>query len=178
MIDKHKQMWESLRDPEFRKQLIDEHINVGIAFQIRSLRDRQKLTQTTLAELLGDKRKQPLISEWENPNYGKYTLATLKDLAKAFDVGLLVRFVPFSTLVDWTVDLTRDVIAPPSFNEEQEHVTTEMLGRLSLKDATSIDANKVLSSLVVSEINNIQAGGSVPDASKINESIKEMELVA
>ena len=50
--NKHEQMWESLRDPEFRKQLIDEHINVGIAFQIRSLRDRQELTQEKLAELL------------------------------------------------------------------------------------------------------------------------------
>ena len=120
--NKREQMWESLRDPEFRKQLIDEHISVGIAFQIRSLRDRQKLTQAKLAELLGDKQKQPLISEWENPNYGKYALATLKDLAKAFDVGLLVRFVPFSKLVDWTVDLTSDVIAPASFGEEERSI--------------------------------------------------------
>ena len=117
--NKHEQMWESLRDPEFRKQLIDEHMNVGIAFQIRSVRDRQKLTQAKLAESLGV--KQPLISEWENPNYGKYTLGTLKDLAKAFDVGLLVRFVPFSTLVDWTINLTSDVIAPPSFGEEEHY---------------------------------------------------------
>jgi DNA-binding transcriptional regulator YiaG len=63
ITNKHKQMWESLCDPMFRKQLIDEHINVGIAFQIRSLRNRQKLTQAKLAKLLGS--KQPLISEWE-----------------------------------------------------------------------------------------------------------------
>jgi len=117
MTNKHTQIWESLRDPEFRKQFIDEHINVGIAFQIRSLRDRQKLTQVELAELLGV--KQPLISAWENPNYGRHTLGTLKDLAKAFDMGLLVRFVPFSTLVDWTSNLTSDVIAPPNFGEEE-----------------------------------------------------------
>ncbi len=123
-INKYKQMWKSLRDPEYRKQLIDEHINVGIAFQIRSLRERQKLTQTKLAELMGDNNKQPMISEWEDPNYGKYTLTTLKDLAKAFDVGLLVRFVPFSTLINWTIDLTSDVIAPPNFGEEEQfHVT-------------------------------------------------------
>ncbi len=115
--NKHEQMWESLRDPEVRKQLIEEHISVGIAFQIRALRDRQKLTQTKLAGLLGG--KQPLISEWENPNYGNYTLGTLKELAKAFDVGLLVRFVPFGKLVDWTINLTSDVIAPPSFGEEE-----------------------------------------------------------
>ncbi len=142
---KHEQMWESLLDSDYRKQFIDEHINVGIAFQIRSLRERQKLTQTKLAELLGGKRKQPLISAWEDPNYSKYTLATLKDLAKAFDVGLLVRFVPFSTLVDWTINVTSDTIAPPSFNEENCPTTVEPeIATDSLKniiwDATQLSA--------------------------------------
>ena len=118
MNSKQEQMWENLRDKDFRGQFIDEHINVGIAFQIRSLRNRQNLKQSELAQLLGV--KQPLVSSWENPNYGKYTLNTLNGFAKAFDVGLLVRFVPFSTLIDWTVDLTSDAIAPPSFNEEEK----------------------------------------------------------
>jgi len=123
---KHEQMWESLQDPDFRQQFIDEYINVGIAFQIHGLRERQGLKQKQLAERLGDEKKQPLISAWENPNYGKYTLGTLKDLAKAFDVGLLVRFVPFSTLVDWTINLTYDVIAPPSFSEEQNYAVASI----------------------------------------------------
>jgi len=117
MNSKQEQMWENLRDKDFRKQFIDEHVNVGIAFQIRSLRNRQNLRQADLARLLGV--KQPLVSSWENPNYGKYALSTLKELAKVFDVGLLVRFVPFGSLVDWTVDLKPDDIAPPSFSEEQ-----------------------------------------------------------
>jgi transcriptional regulator with XRE-family HTH domain len=117
--NKRDQTWESLRDSEFRKQFIDEHINVGIAFQIRSLRNRQNLTQANLAKRLGV--KQPLVSSWEDPNYGKYTLSTLKEVAKVFDVGLLVRFVPFGLLVDWTTDLKPDAIAPPSFSEEQSH---------------------------------------------------------
>lgn len=139
--NKHEQMWESLRDPEFRKQLIDEHINVGIAFQIRSLRDRQELTQEKLAELLGI--KQPLISEWENPNYGKYTLGTLKDLAKAFDVGLLVRFVPFSKLVDWTINLTSDVIAPPSFGEEEKYHVVASASTAYNPVENIVDANSI-----------------------------------
>jgi len=135
MNSKQEQMWENLRDKDFRKQFIDEHVNVGIAFQIRSLRNRQNLKQSELAQLLDV--KQPLVSSWENPNYGKYTLNTLKDLAKAFDVGLLVRLVPFSTLIDWTVDLTSDVIAPPSFNEEEKlRVASPVLVTSSLIEST------------------------------------------
>ena len=138
--DKREQIWESLRDPESRKQFIDEYIDVGIAFQIRSLRNRQNLRQTNLAKRLGV--KQPLVSSWEDPNYGKYSLATLKELAKAFDVGLLVRFVPFSTLVDWTLSLTSDTIAPPSFSEEQSHRAV-----MTFVDKTLNDANQAYSSI-------------------------------
>lgn len=139
---KYEQMWESLRDPEFRKQIIDEHINTGIAFQIRSLRDRQKLTQVKLAESLGV--KQPLISEWENPDYGKYTLGTLKDLAKAFDTGLLVRFVSFNTMVDWTINQTSDAIAPPSFGEEDRyHFTASSFMARDYKVPITDDANSL-----------------------------------
>jgi transcriptional regulator with XRE-family HTH domain len=123
MKSKREQMWESLNDPEYRKQFIDEHVNVGIAFQIRSLRNRQEKTQLKLAKMLDV--KQPLVSAWENPNYGNYSLNTLKELAKVFDVGLLVRFVPFGSLVDWEINLTPDIIAPPSFKEERANVFTQ-----------------------------------------------------
>lgn len=115
--NKSEQIWDSLRDSEYRHQFVEEEINVGIAFQIRSLRNRQNLKQAKLASRL--EVKQPLVSSWEDPNYGKYSIGTLKELAKAFDVGLLVRFVPFSSLVKWTVELTPDDIAPPNFEEEQ-----------------------------------------------------------
>jgi transcriptional regulator with XRE-family HTH domain len=141
---RHEQMWNSLRDPEFRKQLIDEHINVGIAFQIRGLRNRRKLRQKDLAEQLGV--KQPLVSAWENPNYGNYSLNTLKDMAKAFDVGLLVRFVPFSTLVNWTLNVTPNVIAPPSFGEEKRLAVILPPSNISpIADTKDMDAYRLQS---------------------------------
>ena len=115
--NKREQIRQSLSDYEYRHQFVEEEINVGIAFQIRSLRNRQNLKQSELANKMGV--KQPLISSWENLNQSTYTIATLKGLAKAFDVGLLVRFVPFSKLADLTAELTPDDIAPPSFSEEQ-----------------------------------------------------------
>lgn len=144
MNSKQEQMWENLRDKDFRKQFIDEHANVGIAFQIRSLRNRQQLKQSELAQQMHV--KQPLISAWENPNYGTYTLRTLKDLAKVFDVGLLVRLVPFSTLIDWTIDLTHDVIAPPNFSEEQAHLVTTA-ATTGVGDGITITVSTTLDSL-------------------------------
>ena len=146
MKTKSEQMWENLSDPDFRKQFIDEHVDVGIAFQIRSLRNRQQLKQSDLGKLMNV--KQPLVSSWENPDYGRYSLKTLKDLANAFDVGLLVRFVPFSKLIDWTVDLTSDVIAPPNFSEEQHHipalisVASHPMGDTKDRDAYTLNFNE------------------------------------
>lgn len=173
-VNKREQVWQSLKDSEYRHQFVSEEIDVGIAFQLRSLRNRQSLTQAKLAELL--KVKQPLLSAWENPSYGKYSLKTLKDLAKAFDVGLLVRFVPFSKLVDSTINLTSDIIAPPSFGEEQNQLTTQMFGQLNdTRNAADMDANRPLSPLVISQINSIQAGEElldIPKQSK-NETLNE-----
>jgi transcriptional regulator with XRE-family HTH domain len=136
--NQNEQVWKSLGDPEYRHQFIDEGISVGIAFQIRALRNRQKLTQGELAAKLTS--KQPAVSSWENPNYGNYTLKTLKDLAKAFDVGLLVRFVPFSELVDRTLSLTGDAIAPPKFAEEQpDRIQPGVINLTTETEATSKD---------------------------------------
>jgi hypothetical protein len=50
---------------------------------------------------------QNAVSRLESPNYGKPTITTLKRLAAALDVGLIVRFVPFSELIDWVSSTPR-----------------------------------------------------------------------
>jgi len=84
------------RDQDARTKFVDSHINKTLAFQIRSLRG--ELTQEKAMEKLG--MNQNAISRLENPYYGKATLTTLKRIASAYDIGLLVEFVPFSRLVD------------------------------------------------------------------------------
>jgi|WetSurMetagenome_2_1015567.scaffolds.fasta_scaffold103184_2 transcriptional regulator with XRE-family HTH domain len=143
IANNNEQIWQSLEDPEYRDTFVEEEINVGLSFQIKAIRNKQKLTQAELAGLMGV--SQPLISQWEDPNYdGKYSLSTLKDLAKVFDVGLLVRFVPFSKLVEWTANLTKESIAPPKFEEEKQSristVNLEINSRM-LKDVDQIDTS-------------------------------------
>jgi transcriptional regulator with XRE-family HTH domain len=88
------------------------------------LRDREGWSQQELAEKIGS--TQNAIYRAENPNYGKQTLSTLKKIAAAFDVALVVRFIPFSELVDWVsgtkhVDfgLSTETFDLPSFETEE-----------------------------------------------------------
>lgn len=106
----------SLTDRDYRREFAEETISTGLAFQIRLLRESRGWTQEDLARRTG--QAQQTICRLENPNYGRHSLTTLKRLAAAFDVAMAVRFVAFSELVDWTLGLTPQRLAPPSFSDE------------------------------------------------------------
>jgi hypothetical protein len=76
--------------------------------------------------------KQQVISRLENPYYGKATLTTLKKMAAANDVGLLVEFVPYSELINrvsGTPYVERgyrpETMNVPSFEEEEKEGVLE-----------------------------------------------------
>jgi transcriptional regulator with XRE-family HTH domain len=79
-----------------RTRFVESHIDKKLAFQVRSLRG--DASQEDVEKEKGI--KQQVLSRLENPAYGKPTLTTLKKIAAAFDVGLLVEFVPFSQLIN------------------------------------------------------------------------------
>ena len=113
------------RSKAAREKFVESLIGNNISTQIRTIRDRQGLSQERLAELAGG-MNQNAISRLESPSYGKPTLTTLKRIAAAFDVGLVVHFVPFSQLADWAsgtphIDLGRstEAFAVPNFSEEE-----------------------------------------------------------
>ncbi len=111
----HKEkLLENLKDKEYRKAFVESHINNGVAFQIRTMRG--DLTQEDLGKLAGMKQTQ--ICRLENPNYGSFTLKTLKEIAAAFDVALIVRFVPFSELVKWDLNLSAQTLLVESFDKD------------------------------------------------------------
>jgi transcriptional regulator with XRE-family HTH domain len=116
-MDKKQQLFKSLGDREYR-QAFAADIGTGLAFQIRALRDKHGWTQEELAGRTG--KAQETISQLENPDYGRYTLKTLKTLAAAFDVALAVNFVSFGELVERLANLSPGRIAPPSYEEERQ----------------------------------------------------------
>jgi transcriptional regulator with XRE-family HTH domain len=99
------------------------------------MRDAQKMTQADLARESGMTPNN--LSRLESPDYGKQTLRSLKRIADALDVALVVRFVPFSQYIDWLSGtprldegLTSHSLAASSFEkEEAEKLFEEGVGK-------------------------------------------------
>lgn len=106
-----------------RGAFVSSQINVGIPFQIRALRKQRGWDQKTLADKSG--MAQPRISAIEKVGGASLNLETLKRLAAAFDIGLVVRFAPFGELVSWSGSFSPDEFEVSSF--EDDVILTESL---------------------------------------------------
>ena len=160
-MGKKTQVWNSLRDREYRREFVSEHIKTGLAFQIRALRERDGWTQVELGNRTN--KAQESISQLENPDYGKHTISTLRKLADAFDVAILVRFVPFSELVEWTIELTPEKLAPPSYDKERQLAFPDMVIRYEWGVGATTDTPIP----VLGSYNDTAAESSVPPGSGV-----------
>lgn len=109
---------ENFKDTRYRHAIVDSYVRETIAFQLKAMRDALGLTQGEMAQRLGNGKLQPVVSRYESPDYGRYSLTTLKKLARLFDVALVVRFEAFSKLIKWHRELQDEGLAVPSFNAE------------------------------------------------------------
>jgi len=105
-----------LQSKEYRDAYVVEHIKQGIPFQLRSMRSARNWTQGTLGDRAGMPRN--LVSRLENEQYGNFSINTLIRLANAFDTGLIVRFAPFSRLLNEYADLSPEKLNAVSFAED------------------------------------------------------------
>jgi transcriptional regulator with XRE-family HTH domain len=85
-----------------RHSYLAEGVKTWIARQVRSLREQRGWSQSDLSIKID--KPQSAISRIEDPDYGKMSLQTLFDLAKAFDVALIVKFVDYPTFLRETDD--------------------------------------------------------------------------
>jgi transcriptional regulator with XRE-family HTH domain len=110
-----KQLFESKK---FRDAYVYEHVRNGIPFQIRALRKDRNWSQLELAEAANTSRT--VITRIEDPNYGKLTIKTLLQIASAFNVALLIKFVPFSRLVREYEDVSWQALGVKSVADKEE----------------------------------------------------------
>ena len=104
------------KEKEFRDALVEVDIRRGLPVQIREMRESRGWSQGTLGERIG--KPQNNISRIENNRDGYLSIKTLLDIASAFDVGLLVKFVPFSEVLRWSDNHTLATVVPPNYDSE------------------------------------------------------------
>ena len=95
---------DALRSKEYREAYVERFVPLSLALQIKDLREERDWSQGELAQRAS--MQQAAISRLEKSDYRSYTISTLTRLASAFDVALVVRFVPFSTLFEWVDQFT------------------------------------------------------------------------
>ncbi|MDO8531442.1 MAG: helix-turn-helix transcriptional regulator [Dehalococcoidia bacterium] len=131
MLTRKQQLENLLRDPNFRSQFVADYVQEMVATQIRAIREQRKWTQEQLGEA-ADGMRQVQVSRLENPDYSGVSLNSLKRVARAFDLGLIIQLAPFNEFLDWVVSVNPEKLVPPSYAEEQEQRHMEHVSPLSL----------------------------------------------
>ena len=87
---------------------------------------------------------QPRISAIETVG-GNLRLDTLQRIAAAFDIALVVRFVPFSELVRWSDTFSPDDFTVPDFASDpmfsDQKPTNKIVSLIGYVDSTVLRAN-------------------------------------
>ncbi len=123
-MEKKNKFLQEVRDYKYRHEYVSANIVNGLAFQIGLMRDAQEWTQDELANRCGETVES--ISRLEDPNDDGYTLKSLLQVAKAFDVALLARFAPFGELADWVINLNDEKLTPLPYENEQLNLFSQV----------------------------------------------------
>jgi putative transcriptional regulator len=111
-----KRFADELGDKRMRVAYLSAQTRTKLANQIRVLRSERGWSQGDFAKRL--EKPQSNVSRLENREYGKFNLGTLFELASAFDVGLVVKFVPYEDFLRDTDDLNPEALKVSSFDKD------------------------------------------------------------
>lgn len=109
------------KGPATRDAYVKAEIVTALAHQIRAIRSQRGWSQRDLAKRLGT--TQAAVSRMEDPSYGRFSVSTLMELAKVFDVGLQVKFISFVSMLEQTFKPKHADRLVPSFEEEAPFVS-------------------------------------------------------
>jgi len=111
-----ERLLQRFRERRYREGYLEAFLNTRIAAQIKALREARRLSQAQLAKRVGT--TQPGISALENVHYTSWSLRTLKKLARAFDVALIVKFESFGKALDDITAFSAESLAVPPFAKD------------------------------------------------------------
>jgi transcriptional regulator with XRE-family HTH domain len=110
------EVWKKFSNRKYRTAFARTQFKRLVPLQIQTLRRQRCWSQGELAERAG--LTQGVISRAEDQDYGNLTVNTILSVADGFDVAFIGRFVPFSELDRWYVNLSQQTMRVPSFDEE------------------------------------------------------------
>jgi transcriptional regulator with XRE-family HTH domain len=134
-----KNIWKHLKDRVFREAYVEEHVRAGVAYQIKAMREARGWSQAQFAEKCG--KSQSNIARIEDPDYGKFSIQTLLEVAHTFDVWLSLEFVSFGKGLSRTANRSAAVLNVFSFEHEREQSLN-----FNRSSGTKLNANRSLSS--------------------------------
>lgn len=103
-----------LAEEAYRNSYVAHQTRQFLARQVRALRgDKSQKAFGTFLD-----KPQSVVSRLEDPNYGKWTLQTLFDVAASLDRAVIVRIVDFPTFLRFTSNMTDAAACPESYNQE------------------------------------------------------------
>lgn len=111
-------VWRKMRNKEYRDSFVASHVSNTISAQIHSMRKARKWTQEDLASRCD--MRQSRISGLEGPDFDNVEVATLQRLASAFDVALIVQFVPFSEIARLSSSLKSYDFNVPDYSSDSK----------------------------------------------------------
>ena len=112
-------------DPEYRHAWNLENVFTTVCFQIRALREQRGWSQARMGEQAHMAQERISILEDTNAKT-KPTLATLLRLADGLDLGLDVRFVPYGTVIDRSVNTDLKRLEVSSFDDELPEIERQL----------------------------------------------------
>jgi transcriptional regulator with XRE-family HTH domain len=107
---------EKFQSFKYRHAYMDDFTDGYIATQIKVIREQRNLSQKQLADLA--KMGQSQISVLEDVNTRSWKVSTLKKLAKAFDLVLIVRFEEFGKMLPDIGHLDRERLRRAAFTND------------------------------------------------------------
>jgi transcriptional regulator with XRE-family HTH domain len=154
-----------MKDREFRAAFNLENVYTTICFQLRALREQRVLSQGEFGKRVTPKMAQERISILEDPNAdSKPTLNTLIRLADAADVGLDVRFVPFSLVLSRAVNTEMRCLEVDSFTDEFPRLEQEIDFEAGLESSQTFINNSISAAVLPFRVNSMTASANRPTA--------------
>ena len=132
------------KSKEYREAFALSFLKRSVSFQIKTLRKKRCSSQAILAERA--KLTQGVVSRAEDQDYGNLTFNTVGKIAGGLDMAFIGKFVPFSALVKYSLELSEAELGNiPTFDEEFAHVSGSF--NASIQTSNTLPAGAALGQL-------------------------------